>query len=429
MPDPIPRNRSAQHRRPRRFAGPKSWRRRRHDHVADAEPALPQQCTVVGPPVYLDQPLPRTHEDTAPAPPPPAVTSQLPQPQPPPPQPASPIASPLRRPVPVLPPPDQPLRRTQDTTEPEQPAPPQPLPPQPPPPRPRPPAIGRHRPPRRVRLNARPPRPTRPRTSRHAGTDVLVGGSLLAGVALVMGLVLPLLPLGASTDSTATPPVSDRGDGSVAAPAGRNPEPVSEAPTAPPGAVNEVDHGPTHNGVALLADRSAARPDVPVTVNQPPPAQLPPPAPPAGVGNGQRVDPVTVDQGRQNTRSTQPDPGQLYPQPVPPRQPDTRPSPPPGATPEQRKQLEQFAKQLAALKQNSSGSPKPSSGQGTPNGTSSGTDSQRVKVRSGSQRATLGSKSPKTSSSPRGGSGFSGGKTGTSGGSSGSTGGGSGVSN
>jgi hypothetical protein len=406
MPDPIPRNRSARHRRPRRFAGPKSWRvrpfRRGHDNPGEAEPAVPQQCTVVGQPVYLDQPQVGTHEDAAPAPPLQPVTSPLaprqplppPSPQPVSPQPASPIASPLRR--------------TQDNTEPEQPAPPQPLPPQPPPPRPRPPATRRDRPHRRVRLNAGPPRPPRLRRPRPASTDVLVGGSLLAGVALVMGLVLPLLPLGASANSTATPPVSDRGGGSAVAPEVRDPDPVSEPPAVQPGAVHEVDHSPPRDGVALLADRSAARPDIPVTVNQPPPAQVPPPA---DVGNGRPVDPVAVDQGRQDTGRGQPDPGQRSPQPVPPSRPDTRPNPPPGPTPEQRKQLEQFAKQLAALKQNSGGSPKPPTGPGTLNGTRS--NGQRVKAPSVSRNASPGSKS-KASGSSGGGSGPSGGGSGSS---------------
>lgn len=348
MPDPIPRNRSAQNRRSRRLA--MGWRgrafRRTRDAVEEAQPPAQPQCTVVGPPIYLDQPLRRSRENAEPAPP----------------LPAPPVASP---PAPLLPVSPQPLAPL--------PAPPPPVSPPPVPPQPRlpvRPATRRDQPHRRARANPGQPRPPRPPWPRPTRTDLMIGGSLVAGIVLVMGLVLPLLPSGTSAGSTAIPAVRNHGGTAAAAPNGHGPDSVVDPPLPQPGVVGQVGHGPARDGVTLLADRSATRPDAPVA-NQPSPAQLPAPAQGASIANpGQRIDPIdptAVNQGQQHTTPDHPDPDQHYPQPVPPGQPDTHPNPPPGPT---REQLEQLAKQLAALQQNPGGIPKPptSPDQGAPSG-------------------------------------------------------------
>jgi hypothetical protein len=429
MPDPIPRNRSAQGRRSRRLA--MRWRRRpiqrTHDTVREAEPPAPQQCTTVGPPVYLDQPLRRIRETTQgvlPSPPvaaPPALLLPVPPPPapvpsvPPPPSLPVPVSRPTLPPLPVTPPslppvseprpparpvarPDRSLQRNPHNTEPAQPFPSQPHPPTKP-------ATRQDQPRRRAQSNTGPPRPPRPR---RASTDALVGGSLLAGVALTMGLVLPLFPLRASSGATAAPPVSGSGGISATAPNGPTPNgpnlgPVGDPPATQPRTVEEVIHGPTRDGVTLLADRRTAQPNTPLAANPPGPQQRPAPAQPAGAADPERrVDPGAVGQNEQRPGPDRPDSNQHHPAPVPPSQPSTHPDPPARPT---REQLEQLAKQLERIRQYSSGNPQTPSdrNQGASNGaggtqtgvTSSGA-SKRGNSLSGSRTASRGLSSPNT---------------------------------
>jgi hypothetical protein len=312
MPDPIPRNRSAHGRRPRRLARQRGWRgafRRTRDNAGETEPAAPQQCQLAGPALYMDQPLRRTRDDAE-------QTPQLPVPRP-----------------------DQPVQRIPHHTEQS------PLPP--PPARP---AIRRDQPSQRSGINPgitteqpRPPRRPRPRRTR---TDVAVGVSLVAGVALVVGLVLPLLPSDTPALWSSAPAASDHAGVAAAAPDGHHSEPVEGPLVAQPGAVTGINRGPTQGQIALLADRSATQPVVAIAPNQAgAAAQLPSPA---GISEpGRRVDPPAVSQGQPHTGQPggtgYPDPGQHGGPPVPPAG-----TPDPQSGPE-REAIARLARELAKL--------------------------------------------------------------------------------
>jgi hypothetical protein len=273
MPDPIPRNRSARGRRTRRLMRPRSWRggplRRTADNADDAAPFAPR-CTVEGPPLHLDQPLRRTHSIVRPTPPLPA-----------PPPPVTPAPPPLPPATPAAEPPEG-ANQTWPPAVPRSPARP---------------ARQRHRlvgPPRGVIGRVHPTRP------RRAGTDATIGVSILSGIALVVGLLLPLLPLGAPASSTSKPPAIDRPGGAAPAPESRDPIPVIGPPAARPEAASGATRDSTHNQVTLLADRTM--PGAQVTTGQPSPASLvTSPIGPARVADpGRRAGPATVDQGQSN---------------------------------------------------------------------------------------------------------------------------------
>jgi hypothetical protein len=371
MPDPIPRNRSAHGRRGRRLARQRGWRgafRRTLDNDG-AEPGMPQQCTFAGPALRLDQPLRRAHEHPGPtAPPSPAPADQPEQPLPahdntaplpPLPAPPAPVvhaespprppdgntdpapprapalrtdpplpsvrdnteqASSPRPPLPALRP-HHPLRRTHDNAE------------QAPPPPQRPPAGPLTRPPQplqRVRANAEPPRPRAAR-QRRAGTDVVIGASLVASVALVVGLTLPLLSSGAPSNPAALPPASEHASAAPAPDSQNNPGARADQPAA----VAAVNHGPARGPVTLLADRTAAAPGMPV--------QLPAPAQPAGVaGPVLQVESQAGDPGHRQAGTGYPGPGREAGPPPPSIHPD-----PPSEY--EREQLARLAKLLAQL--------------------------------------------------------------------------------
>lgn len=368
MPDPIPRNRSAHGRRGRRLARQRGWRgafRRTRDNDG-AEPGMPQQCTFAGPALRLDQPLRRahehpdptappspapadqpeqtlpTHDNTAPLPAPPApVVHAEPPPRPPdsntdpapprvpalradPPLPSvrdnTEQASSLRPPLPALRP-HHALRRTHDNAQ------------QAPPPPQRPPAGPLTRPPQplqRVRANAEPPRPRAAR-QRRAGADVVIGASLVASVALVVGLTLPLLSSGAPSNPAALPPASEHAGAAPAPDSQNNPGARADQPAA----VAAVNHGPARGPVTLLADRTAAAPGVPV--------QLPAPAQPAGVaGPVLQVESQAGDPGHRQAGTGYPGPGWQAGPPAPSIHPD-----PPSEY--EREQLARLAKLLAQL--------------------------------------------------------------------------------
>jgi hypothetical protein len=392
MPDPIPRNRSAHGRRGRRLARQRGWRgvfRRTLDDVGGADPTMPQQCTLAGPALRLDQPLRRTHDNATAPPPAPAPADRtepllrpphdpdnsVPAPPPPLPEPLAPavqIEHPIRPidsntgaapPQVPAPRPDQPLPRTQDDTEqapprrPQLPAlrPDQPLrrshdnaeqqaPPPPPPRPPAGPASRRRQPLRRVRANAEPPRP-RPGGQRRAGTDVVIGASLVASVALVAGLTLPLLSSIAPSDPTAAPPASEH--------AGTAPAPDSHdnpgAPADQPGEVAAVNHSPARGAVTLLADRTAAASGVP--------AHLPAPAQPAGVGGPVLLaESPAADPDQRYAGTGYSAPGQHAAPPAPPIQPSRPPDP---QSEYEREQLARLAQLLAQLPHSQGGTTAP----------------------------------------------------------------------
>lgn len=383
MPDPIPRNRSAHGRRGRRLARQRGWRRafrRTLDNAGGAEPGMPQQCTFAGPALRLDQPLRRTHDHTTPAAPRPPAPADQPEPTvrpapdnaaPPPslPEPFAPVvhpepaprppdnhtdpasprapalradqpvpsvhdnteqASPHRPRVPALRP-DYPLRRTSDNAE------------QDPPPPQRPPAgtpTRPHQPLRRVRANTERARPRAAR-QRRASTDVVLGASLVASVALVAGLTLPLLSFGTPSNPAAPPPASQH--------AGAAPAPDSQgnpgAPADQPAAV--VNHGPARGPVTLLADRTAAAPGMPV--------QLPAPAQPAGLaGPVLQIESPAGDPGHRQAGTGYPGLGQQAGPPPPSIHPD-----PPSEY--EREQLARLARLLAQLPSSPGGTTAPGS--------------------------------------------------------------------
>jgi hypothetical protein len=169
--------------------------------------------------------------------------------------------------------------------------------------------LRRTRPPpaRRTRRRTQRVRPIRARAGgahrvrpRRASADAAVGVSILAGVALVMGLTLPLLPTGISTGSAAAPAVGDHADGAAPPPDRQDPGPVAGVPAAQPGAVVGVDRHATREQVTLLADRT--RPTSQAPANQPSPAVVPSsPVQPAGATDlGRQVSPLTTSQGLSN---------------------------------------------------------------------------------------------------------------------------------
>ena len=248
----------------------------------------------------------------------------------------------LRRaeePPPVPPPaqlpairPDRPLQRT--TNNPEQ------VPP-PPPERPAAGPATRRRPPR-----ARPPRSWRP------STNALVGGSLVASVALVVGLTLPLLSSGTPAEWTATPPASDH-PGAAATPEGHGNPGNSLAPVGVPladhpGAVAAVNPSAARSPVTLLANRTAAPSGVPVQL--PAPAQLAPAA-----GPTPQVGSPVADQGPRHA-------GVGYPTPRPQTGPPAPSTPPDPQSEYEREQLARLAQLLAAQWSRGPGGPIPTSG-------------------------------------------------------------------
>ncbi len=289
MPNPIPRNRSAGGRRPRRPARQRVW------------PTLPFR-------------RPRVN---------------IRQPGQPPPRPQPPAR---HRTTPGLP-----FRRPQENIR----------QPGPPPPRQRPPA--RHRatpglPFRRLLENIRRPGPPLPTPTR-SGTNVAVWVILCAVAALVVWIVLPVFPLGTSTGSTAAPPMSDTG---AAAAGDGAPGPVGGQLAAPPGVSAGLDHDPTPEGGTrddgTEGHRAVGFPVAPVAKRQPVPAAPPPsaqppaaqpspaaqparPSEPADVADpGPSVDPPTVDQPQR--RPVLPSKPNLPKEPVPPREPQTPPGEP-----------------------------------------------------------------------------------------------------
>jgi hypothetical protein len=369
MSDPIPRNRSAHRRRSRRLAGQRGWRgafRRTRDDVADAEPTAPQQCQLAGPALYMDQPLRRTRQAEQP------VQRPVPQPDPPPrPTPDTITPAPPQL-LAALP--EQPPRRS--PSDPGQTPPPRPL---------ARPATRRDQALQRPGVNAARPLPPRPPRPRRASTDVAVGVSLLAGVALVVGLVLPLLPSDTPSPAASAPAASDQAGAAAAAPDGHDSKPAGAPVVAQPGAVAGVNRSPAQGRVALLADRSATQPGIPSANQAGVAAQLPAPA---GVFvAGQRVEPPAVDQGQPHTGQPggtgYPDPGHHGGPPIPPA---GTPDPQSGA---EREALERLARELAKLQQNSGG--------GTGGGPTSGGGG-------GNKPSTInGGGSSRTPTTPRGG--------------------------
>ncbi len=305
MPNPIPRNRSAGGRQPRRPVRQQAWQI-----------------------LAFQRPRENVRQPESPPPPPP-----------PPPQPR-PRARHRARP-------DLPFRRPQENIG----------QPRTPPTQPRRPA--RHRatpglPFRRPQENIGQPGAPLPPTPTRSGTSVAVGVIICAVAALVVWIVAPLFPSGTSAGSTAFPPMNDH----AAAAAGDNPPgAVGGELATPPGTLVNLDRGPTPEGGApdTGANPAVGLPVAPVAKSQPVPATQPArPGEPANVADpGQRVDPPVVDQVQRRPVHK---PG--HAEQTPPRQPPTPPPSQPHAPSDAeaaqlRERLASLARKLAQHQQDS----------------------------------------------------------------------------
>lgn len=390
MPNPIPRNRSAGGRPPRRPVRQQAWPilpfRRPRENVRQPEPPPP-------PP----QPRPRARHRATPDTPFRRPQENITLPGPLPPQP--------RRPARHRATPGLPFQRPQDNVE---------LPAQPPR-QPRPPAQQRVWPDllfRRPTGNAGRAGPLRPPHPTPSGIKVAVGALFLTAASLVVWIAVPLFSLDTPMGSTAAPPVSDHAD--IAAAPGNDLGPVGGQLAVPPDASAGVDRGPTTESPALVGLAAVRRDDgPPVTGSQPNSAQPAQPSQPANVADpGRRVDPPAPDQGQHAPRPPKRSPAEENP-PTKPQKPPAPPPVTPGPTPEERR--EQLARRLAQVAQEwkaNSGTGKPTSppaSQGSgpttvakqkESRTQPGTDGpQNAQGRSGSGVATRSS-TAKSSSNP-----------------------------
>ncbi len=308
MPNPIPRNRSAGGRQPRRPVGQQVWQilpfRRPRENIRQPEPApLPS------PP----QPRPRARHRATP---------------------------------------DLPFRRPQENVR------------QPgsPPPQPRRPA--RHRatpglPARWPQENIGQPETPTPPTPTRSGTRVAVGIILCAVAALVVWIAAPLSPSGTSAGSTATPPMNDHAGATAAG--GNPPGAVGGQLAAPPSTLAGLDRGPTPEGGARGGHTgvppAVGFPVAPVAKSQPVPAAQPaPPGEPANVADpGQRVEAPAVDQvQRQPVQPGKPGHAEQVPPRPPQAPPPSQPHIPSDAEAAQlRERLALLARKLAQHQQGS----------------------------------------------------------------------------
>lgn len=317
MPDPIPRNRSARGRQPRRSVRQRIW------------PVRPAQR----PRGNVEQPAPPPRQQ-----PPPARLRDWPNPLLRRPQEnAGRHAQPTQRPRPPARQRDWPnplFRRSRENTGRHA-----------QPPRPRPPARQRDRRNplfRRPRAHARRPGPRLPRNAVQSGAQVAVGTLLLAVASLVVWIVVPLfpsVPSGISSGTIAASPLRDHAD--VGPVPGNDPVPVDDQPVAPPDAVTGADRGPVPES-ATPVDLTTVRRDseLPATESKPnpaPPSQL---SEPANADLGRRLDQPEQNQERP------PRPRTEEQKPPPETQKPPPPPPDPGPTPEEREQREKLVQQF-----------------------------------------------------------------------------------
>lgn len=341
MPDPIPRNRSARGRRPRRSVRQRIWPVRPAQRpTGNVEQPAPPPRQQPPPARQRDWPNPlfrRPQENTARH----AQPAQQPRP---------PAHQRDRQPPLFRRPRANTARHAQPRRQPR------------PPPRQRDPRNPLFR---RPRANVRRPRLRLPQNAAQSGAKVAVGTLLLAVASLVVWIVVPLFPSGISSDAIAAPPLRDHAD--VAPAPGNDPDPVGDQ-LAAPDAVTGVDRDPAPESAAPV-DLTAVRRDsgLPVATSQPDSAQHSQPSEPANVADlDRRADPPATDQGQRDApQPTKPSPPKETPTSKPP------PTPPPanpGPTPEE--QHKELARKLAQFARDwkdnaSSGKPKPSQdGQG-----------------------------------------------------------------
>ncbi len=379
MPNPIPRNRSAGGRQPRRPVRHRVWSilpfQRPQENIRQPAPPPPQPT----PP----QPRPPARHRATPGTPFQRPQENIRQPGQTPPQP--------RRPARHRDTPGLPLQRRHENVErPAQ-----------PPRQPRPPARPGDWLFRRPQGNAGRPGPPPPPHATQSGAKVAVGTLFLAVASFVVWLAVPLFSSETPLGAVATPPVSGHTD--IAPMPGNDPGAVGGQLAAPPEALTGVDPGPAPETPTVVGLTSARRDSGPsVTGSQPnsaPPSQ---PSEPANVADlGQRVDPPPTDQGQQHPpRPHKPSPEETPPPPkAPPAPPPVNTPPPvkPGPTPEEQRKLAQQVAQFARDWKANAGTGKPTP---PPAGKDSGPKAVG-KQESGVQSRTGGQKNAKVPSSNR----------------------------
>ena len=320
MPSPIPRNRSAGDRQPRRPASQPVWSRLLFRR--------PQEN--IGPPPPQVRP-PARHRAT------PGQPFRRPQENigPPPPQ--------VRPPARHRATPGQPFRRPRGDAGP--------------------PARPRARPGqlfrlfqvlRRPRGRTGPPGPRRPPNRARPGTEVMVGVLILAGTVFAVWIAVPLSP-SENSSGFAAPPVGGHAD--VATPDGEDPGLARDQLTVPPGPlagpipVSEARHSlitvAGGDGLPVAAGQpgSAAQPSLPGTATN-------------TTDRGQQVPPPAVEHlPRHAAQPATPGPTeQVPPQEPKPKPPVDQPPASPAPKPKpQREQLEAVARALAKLQQGRNG--------------------------------------------------------------------------
>jgi hypothetical protein len=322
MPDPIPRNRSACGRPPRRPARHWVWSgfelQRPRRNVRPPEPAPPQPHPPAPPEVRLSELFRRTRGNSAP-----------PVPQPP--QPRQPAVPEISL--------GQPFRRPRENAGPHESSLPQP----------RPPARSRAR---SDRLSRQPrgnvgPGQYRPLPSRRSGVGVTAGLLLCAVAALGLGIAVPLLPSGTFSGAAAAPA---HGHAGVAPPTDDDPGFVGDQLAVQPDASAAPEHGPIpatdiHQNLVAVHRGKGLSVTTGYSVSASQPSR---PAEATNAADPGRSGPVPAE-GHLNQRPDQPNkPKHQPPAGPPPANPAPKPTP-------QRERLEALARQFVKPPQSRNG--------------------------------------------------------------------------